>query len=138
MTDPTEKWRQAFRDLQARLLESGVLDLETLRSQRRDPNTAATADWARTQGSAVLVLADAAGPVYPTFQFTDTGDLRPELAPHVAVLQDAGLSPWLVWAWLTEPVALLSGDVPEQIMVTNPRRAGRAVRRYADRYRVGG
>ncbi|KQX75902.1 hypothetical protein [Aeromicrobium sp. Root472D3] len=138
MTDPIEKWRQASRDMQARLLESGVLDLEALRSQRRDPNTAATADWARTQGSAVLVLADAGGPVYPTFQFTDTGDLRPELATHVAVLQDAGLSPWMTWAWLTEPVALLSGDIPEQIMVTNPRRVGRAVQRYADRYRVRG
>jgi len=138
VTNPTEKWRQAFRDLQARLLESAVLDLEALRSQRRDPNTAATADWARAQGSAALVLADAGGPVYPTFQFTDTGDLRPELAPHVAVLQDAGLSPWKIWEWLTEPAALLSGDIPEQIMVTNPRRAGRAVQRYADRYRVGG
>ncbi|MCW2838759.1 MAG: Uncharacterized protein JWR55_242 [Aeromicrobium sp.] len=135
MTDPTEKWRQAFRDQQARLLEVGVLDLEALRSRRRDPNTAA---WARTQGSAVLVLAHADGPVYPTFQFTDTGDLRPELAPHVAALQDAGLPTWTIWAWLTAPAALLSGDIPEQIMVTNPRRAGRAVQRYADRYGVGG
>lgn len=138
MTDPIEKWRQAFRDMQARLLESGVLDLEALRSQRRDPNIEATADWARTQGSAVLVLADAEGPVYPTFQFTDTGDLRPELATHVAVLQDAGLSPCKIWAWLTEPVSLLSGDIPEQVVASSPRRVERAVRRYADRYRAGG
>ena len=138
MTDPTEKWRQAFRDLQARLLESGAMDLEALRSRRRDPNTAATADWARTQGSAVLVLAHADGPVYPSFQFTDTGELRPELAPHVAVLQDAGLSPWMTWAWLTGPAALLSRDIPEQVVASSPRRVERAVRRYADRYRARG
>lgn len=98
MTDPTETRRQEFRDLQARLLESGVLDLEALRSRRRDPNTAATADWATAQRNLILALADGASLVYPTFQFTDTGDLRPELAPRVADLQDAGLSPWVIWA----------------------------------------
>jgi hypothetical protein len=114
------------------------MDVDALRSRRRDPNTAAAAEWARTQRTAILVLAHADGPVYPTFQFTDTGDLRPELAPHVAALQDAGLSPWMTWAWLTEPVALLSGDIPEQVVASSPRRVERAVQRYADRYRVRG
>jgi hypothetical protein len=137
MTDPTEKWRRTFRDLQARLLESGALDPEALRARRDDPNIALAAAWAQTQGSAVLVVDNAGVPSYPAFQFTDTGDLRPELAPHVAILQDAGLSPWMTWAWLTEPVASLSGDIPEQVLVSNPRRAGRAVQRQADRHRVG-
>ncbi|KQP83543.1 hypothetical protein ASF35_00665 [Aeromicrobium sp. Leaf291] len=138
MTDPTEKWHQAFRDFQARLLESGALDLEALRSRRDDSSIATTAAWARSQGSAVLVLVDAGGPVYPAFQFTDTGDLRPELSPHVALLRDAGLSPWMTWAWLTEPAALLSGHIPEQVLVSDPRGGGRAVQRRADRHRAVG
>ena len=136
MTDPTEEWRHAFQDLQVRLLKSGALDLEALCARRDDPSTAAAEAWAEMQGSAILVLVYAGNLVYPAFQFTDTGDLRPELASHVTVLRDAGLSPWMTWAGLTAPAALLSGDVPEKLLVTDPRRAGRAVQRYADQHRV--
>jgi hypothetical protein len=138
VTDPTEKWHQAFRDLRARQLESGLLDLEALRSRRDERTVVATATWVRTQGSAVLAVDHAGTRAYPAFQFTDAGDLRPELAPHVAFLQDSGLSPWLIWAWLTEPVALLSGDIPEQVMVSNPHRAAIAIERYVDGHRDDG
>lgn len=138
VTNPTEKWRQAFRDMQARLIESGALGLEALRSRRGDSKIAATEAWARSQGSAVLVVAHAGAFVYPAFQFTGAGDLRPELSPHLGILQEAGLSPWMAWAWLTEPATLLSGDIPEQIMVSNPRRAAIAVERYADGHHYEG
>jgi hypothetical protein len=50
----------------------------------------------------------------PAFQLTGDGELRPDLAPVLEPLLAAKMDPWRVWAWLTQPAALLGGLVPEQ------------------------
>lgn len=52
--------------------------------------------------------------IIPAFQLTAGGELRPELGPVLEPLLAAGKDPWHVWAWLTQPAALLGGMVPEQ------------------------
>ncbi|NHC22868.1 hypothetical protein G6553_06740 [Nocardioides sp. IC4_145] len=58
----------------------------------------------------------------PAFQLTDEGELRPDLAPVLEPLLAARMDPWRVWAWLTQPAALLGGLVPERA-VTDPETA---------------
>ena len=89
----------------------------------------------RQHGTALLAVVGPQGVVYPAFQFTDAGDVRAELVSHVATLHDAGATPWIVWRWLTEPVSLLSGEIPHEVMRTDPRRAAIATERYAEQRR---
>lgn len=66
---------------------------------------------------AVLVVADDKTIVIPGFQFTETGDPRPELAPVLQPLLAAGMDDWSAWTWLTQPAALLGGLVPHEAAV---------------------
>ena len=50
----------------------------------------------------------------PGFQFTATGDPRPDLAPVLTPLLSAGMEAWNAWAWLSQPAALLGGLVPHE------------------------
>lgn len=50
--------------------------------------------------------------VVPSFQLDADAQPRADLAPVLEPLLAAGMDPWRVWAWLTEPVALLGGLVP--------------------------
>lgn len=52
--------------------------------------------------------------IVPAFQLTEDGELRPDLAPVLEPLLAARMDPWRVWAWLTQPAALLGGLVPER------------------------
>lgn len=138
MTGPTEKWRRNFQDLKIQLLRTGVLDEHELFEVRRDISPTATSTWAQRQGTRILAVETAHGRVYPALQFTQAGDLRPELTSTCAILQDAGLSAWMTWAWLTSPTTLLSGAVPARVLVEDPARGTSAVRRYAERVREEG
>ena len=51
----------------------------------------------------------------PAFQLDATGAVRPELVPVLRPLLAAGMDPWNAWGWLTQPVALLGGEVPERL-----------------------
>ena len=138
MTDPTDTWRQNFRDLQTQLLETGVFDDQDLSDLRGDGSPSDTAAWARQQGTRILAVDTGQGRAYPSFQFTPTGDVRPELASSLSVLQDAGLSAWITWAWMTEPTGLLSGAVPHEILGVDPARGAAAVQRRAERPQADG
>lgn len=61
----------------------------------------------------LLVIAYDEGVLVPAFQLDATGELRAELAPLLEPLLAAGMDPWQVWAWLTQPAGLLGGAVPE-------------------------
>lgn len=63
---------------------------------------------------ALLVVAHDGGTLVPAFQLDDAGELRTELAPVLEPLLAAGLDPWKVWAWLTQPAGLLGGQVPHE------------------------
>lgn len=64
--------------------------------------------------NSLLVLANEERTLIPAFQFTSTGEPRPEIGRMLRPLLAAGMDPWNVGAWLTQPVALLGGLVPEQ------------------------
>ena len=50
----------------------------------------------------------------PAFQLDDAGEPRADLAPLIEPLLAAGTDPWRVWGWLTQPAALLGGQVPAE------------------------
>lgn len=127
--------QSANEALHAALLASGTLDSGSLLERRRDPDLATTLTWIEQQGARLLAVTTPGGPVYPSFQFTEDGELVPELAEHVRTLQDAGLGPWQTWAWMTTPATLLSGNVPATALATEPERVSNAVRRMAQRVR---
>lgn len=62
---------------------------------------------------ALLVVPHRSSSIVPAFQLTVDGELRPDLGPVLEPLLTARMDPWSAWAWLTRPVALLSGAVPE-------------------------
>lgn len=62
----------------------------------------------------LLVVADDEQTLVPGFQLTEEGQPRTDLAPVLEPLLAAGMDPWKVWTWLTQPAALLGGLVPEQ------------------------
>jgi hypothetical protein len=71
----------------------------------------------------------------PGFQLTDAGELRTELAAVIEPLLAARTDPWQAWAWLSQPVALLGGQVPERL-AADPAEAAvvaRAATRLAER-----
>lgn len=62
----------------------------------------------------LLVVTREAEAVVPAFQLTADGEPRVELIPMLAPLLSTGTDPWDVWAWLTQPAALLGGLVPHE------------------------
>jgi len=62
---------------------------------------------------ALLVVPHRTTSIVPAFQLDHGGQLRAELGPVIEPLLTARMDPWTAWAWLTRPVALLSGTVPE-------------------------
>lgn len=50
----------------------------------------------------------------PAFQFDAAGAPRDDLAEVVTPLLAAGMDPWQVWGWLTQPAALLGGAIPAE------------------------
>lgn len=63
---------------------------------------------------ALLLVAHDGRTIVPAFQLTADGELRPELGAVLEPLLAAGMDPWRVWAWLTQPAGLLGGGVPHE------------------------
>ncbi|WP_240641144.1 hypothetical protein [Nocardioides ferulae] len=101
--------------LRAELLASRWFDYESL-AELRDASVNATRFAVHKAAAAhqLLVVAVDERTIVPAFQLTARGELRSELAPVLEPLLAAGTDPWRVWAWLTQPAALLGGLVPEQ------------------------
>ncbi|WP_435746161.1 hypothetical protein [Nocardioides sp. SYSU DS0663] len=78
----------------------------------------------------LVVPADEAR-IVPAFQLDEDGGLRPELAGVLAPLLRAGMDPWRAWAWLTQPVALLGGLVPERAVLDDAALVRHAAERLA-------
>ncbi len=69
---------------------------------------------AAERGALLLVPQDDGSTLIPAFQLGDDGELRPELGAVLEPLLTARMDPWAVWAWLTQPAALLGGQVPHE------------------------
>lgn len=62
----------------------------------------------------LLVVAADERTLVPGFQLTKGGEVRAELVPVLEPLLASRMDPWQVWGWLTQPAALLGGQVPER------------------------
>lgn len=116
------------------LLATPVHSYATL-AQLREEKPSSTRTWFSRKRArhAVFALSHRGRTVIPAFQLTDSGDVRPDLAPILAPLREAGLDGWTVWTWMTSPSSLLSGQTPESVARTAPERASTAARRFAIR-----
>ncbi len=87
----------------------------------------------------LLVITTDDGVVVPRFQLDAAGHVRLELLGIVGPLLSAGMDPWRVWAWLTQPAALLGGLIPEEVAADPDPENQEMVRRAAIRLaeRVG-
>ncbi|WP_193608130.1 hypothetical protein [Nocardioides lijunqiniae] len=98
------------------LLDTPWLTYETLGALRgTSVNATRFAVHKAQDAHRLLVVATETGTVVPAFQLTDSGEPRPDLQPVLAPLLAAGMDPWRAWAWLTQPVGLLGGQVPERL-----------------------
>jgi hypothetical protein len=119
--------------VRAQLLTTGAFDIGQLCALRNDPGTQTTEAALQQAGKSVLAINVDGQVVYPAFQFTDQGAPRDEIAAVIEVLQVAGLGPWQTWSWLVEPTGMLSGEVPVELVFTEPSRVTEAVARLAAR-----
>jgi hypothetical protein len=100
---------------------------------RGDAKESSTRTWLsrRKAENKIFAVTHNGRTLIPAFQLDDRGEPRPELQPLLAALQGAGVRGWALWTWLTSPTSLLSGEVPEQLVHTAPKRVLRAAERFA-------
>lgn len=112
--------------------EQGAETYSTL-ALLRDSQESSVRTWvSRSRNRHELFTVDLQGiTLIPRVQLTETGSINPLIAELVRPLKSAGLDGWSLWAWLTSPTGLLSGDTPANVASTNIGRAARAATRYA-------
>jgi hypothetical protein len=115
------------------LLATPVHTHDTLRALRGDVKTSSTRTWLtrRRDNHELFTVSHNGRTLIPAFQLDDQGQPRPELKPILKALDDAGVTGWSLWTWLTNPTALLTGKSPEQLARQAPARVLRAARRLA-------
>jgi hypothetical protein len=115
------------------LLATPLYTHGSLRELRGDARESSTRTWLsrRKAERKVFTVTHNGRTLIPAFQLGDRGEPRPELQPLFAVLQGGGVQGWALWTWLTSPTSLLSGAVPDQLVLTAPERVLRAAERFA-------
>lgn len=115
------------------LLATPAYTHESLRQVRGDAKESSTRTWLsrRRDARELFTVSHSGRTIIPAFQFDAAGEPRPELQPVLATLIDAHVQSWALWTWLTAPTSLLSGEVPEQLVRSNPQRVRRAAQRFA-------
>lgn len=84
----------------------------------------------RQQGK--IFSVDYAGRVLiPAVLLAGSDSIDEQVHSLVAPLQEAQLDEWSIWAWLVSPTGLLSGEIPVEVLKSNPSRARRAAERRA-------
>ncbi|WP_232676560.1 hypothetical protein [Nocardioides sp. R-C-SC26] len=107
--------------VRAALLDSPTHDYASLAAVRgASENATRFAVHKAAERSALLVISHQSSRsgttsvLVPAFQLDAAGELRAELAAVLEPLLSVGTDPWKVWAWLTQPAALLGGAVPHE------------------------
>lgn len=132
---PSASQRQIQRtaDLRQSLLaENGAETYKSL-ATLRDTKPSSVRTWvsrARERGELFTINLQGTT-LIPRVQLTEDGNLHPAITPLVRTLLSADLDAWSLWAWLTSPTGLLSGDIPAEIAPVKPSRAQKAADRYA-------
>lgn len=125
--------------LREELVATECLDYEALAGRRGTSVDAARFAVHKAAGEhRLLVVTPQEQALVPAFQLTDDGRVRPELEPVLVTLLSAGMDPWQVWIWLTQPAGLLSGGVPQEVAADSDEAdlVLVAARRLADRARA--
>lgn len=101
--------------LRAQLLDTDWFTYASL-AERRGTTLEATRFAVHKAGGEhrLLVVTTDDGVIVPAFQLDSSGEVRSDLIAVLEPLLAAGMDPWRVWTWLTQPAALLGGLVPEQ------------------------
>jgi hypothetical protein len=117
------------------LLATPVFTHDTLQELRGDARGSSTRAWLarRREGHQVFTVTHKGRTLIPAFQLDERGEPREELQAMLSTLARAGVQGWSLWTWLTSPSSFLSGDIPEQVARTSPKRALRAAERFAAR-----
>ncbi len=132
---PSASQRQIQRtaDLRERLIaEHGAETYESL-AQLRETKPSSVRTWVsrvRERGELFIIKLHGTT-LIPRVQLTDDGSLHPAITPLVRSLLQAGLDAWSLWAWLTSPTGLLSGEIPAKVAPMQPARVQKAADRYA-------
>lgn len=102
-------------EVRAALLASPTHTYASLAAVRGvSENAARFAVHKAAERGSLLVVPHDGDVLVPAFQLTDAGELRPELGPVLEPLLASAMDAWQVWTWLTQPAALLGGQVPHE------------------------
>lgn len=119
-----------IRTFRQSLLDRGAFSIDDLAAGRMTERGAARKWLERQVAAKRLFTVKVDGRVFVPASLLDTA-MEPidTWAPILAALLEAERSPWDVWAWIDGPVSLLSGEVPSDLIETDPDRVRRAVER---------
>lgn len=133
VSDASQRQLQRSAALRKRLLkENGAATYASLAGLREDKESSVRTWVSRERRRNELFTVKLKGQtLIPSVQLTETGKLNPLIAELVRPLLQAGLDSWSLWAWLTSPAGLLSGEIPAEVAATNMKRAHTAATRYA-------
>ena len=134
VSNASQRQVQRSASLRRELIEEhGAENYATL-AQLRDSQESSVRAWvSRMRKRNELFTVEVQGhTLIPSVQITSAGEVEPQSAEVLRPLLNAELDCWSVWAWLTSPTGLLSGEVPADVARTNIKRAHKAAQRYAD------
>jgi hypothetical protein len=138
VSSATQRQVQRSAALRAELLEKhGYETYASLAHKRQLSRASSARTWvSRERDKGTIFTVKVGGQtIMPAIQFTPEGQLNKSVADIVRLLLEAGLDGWSLWAWLSSPTGLLSGEVPSDVAETNPARALTAARRFAGELR---
>lgn len=114
------------------LIDRGALTIDQL-AEGRGQATGTASKWLRrcaNAGEVFTVKVD--GRVLLPLSLLDPAfDPIPAWRDVLTHLRGAGLDGWALWAWIDAPHSLLSGEIPSDLIISDPDRVVLAAERYA-------
>ena len=127
-------------DHRQKLLATPTYTMRTLGEVLRKKSASATRTWVsrKREKQQLFTVGVDRQVLIPAFQLNEDGSPRKDLAPILGTLLDGGVDGWSLWTWLTVGTPLLSGEVPEKLVASNPERVLKAASRFAAQNRRPG
>lgn len=124
----SQRQLQRSTDLRKRLLQEHGTETYASLAELRAAQQSSIRTWVSRERrrNELFTVSFKAQTLIPSVQLTETGEVDPLIAEIVRPLLEAGLESWSLWAWLTSPSGLLSGEVPADVAATNIKRAHKA------------
>ena len=130
--DATVRQARRLATLRRSLLAQGALPTTAIAEGRgMKPSTART--WLSRQRKAHrLFTVNLDGEtVVPAFLLDDAFEPRDAARPAIEALRSAGEDGWALWAWFATPSAWLGGQIPADVLATDPGKVAESARRRA-------